>query len=302
MPYLKDQALRAALIIKTVFKKYRQDNGNIIVSSISFYVLLAFIPFTLLSISILGYVIDLSNPAAHLERYLKTILPDPYNAIIAKRILRELNFISTMKRLSGPLGLLFLFFFTTRLFSVLRPSFQIIFGKTNSGFIRDKGMEILLTAIFSLVQAILFFSFVFIVVVQSRVIKQIPSFLSKTPFLYLFSLLDMAITFAMFYLLYYLLTPAMRRRIRVVGTVVATLFWYCGKYLFKHYILQVGKFTSFFGTYGVSIAFLFWVYFSVFVFISCAELQAVLMSLPNRVPRPSSGPYRWRPSKVRKVL
>ena len=97
-------------IIKKLFKKYQKDHGNIIVSSISFYVLLTFIPFTLLSIFILGHVIDLSNPGLHLEKFLKTIVPDPYNTMIAKKVLKELNFISLSKRLSGPLGLLFLFF------------------------------------------------------------------------------------------------------------------------------------------------------------------------------------------------
>ena len=97
-------------IIKKLFKKYQKDHGNIIVSSISFYVLLTFIPFTLLSIFILGHVIDLSNPGLHLEKFLKSIVPDPYNTMIAKKVLKELNFISLSKKLSGPLGLLFLFF------------------------------------------------------------------------------------------------------------------------------------------------------------------------------------------------
>ena len=48
----------AFAFIKSLYKKYRTDNGNIIVSSISFYLLLTFIPFTLLSISVLGYLVD----------------------------------------------------------------------------------------------------------------------------------------------------------------------------------------------------------------------------------------------------
>ena len=156
-------------IIRKLFKKYQKDHGNIIVSSISFYVLLTFIPFTLLSIFILGHVIDLSNPGLHLEKFLKSIVPDPYNTMIAKKVLKELNFISLSKKLSGPLGLLFLFFFTTRLFAIIRPSFQIIFGKDTKSFMRGKGEELLLTFLFSLVQALLFFSFIFSIMVQTKV-------------------------------------------------------------------------------------------------------------------------------------
>ena len=146
-------------IIKKLFKKYQKDHGNIIVSSISFYVLLTFIPFTLLSIFILGHVIDLSNPGLHLEKFLKSIVPDPYNTMIAKKVLKELNFISLSKKLSGPLGLLFLFFFTTRLFAIIRPSFQIIFGKDTKSFMRGKGEELLLTFLLFNGSGLTFFQF-----------------------------------------------------------------------------------------------------------------------------------------------
>lgn len=289
-------------IIRKLFKKYQKDHGNIIVSSISFYVLLTFIPFTLLSIFILGHVIDLSNPGLHLEKLLKTIVPDPYNTMIAKKVLRELNFISLSKRLSGPLGLLFLFFFTSRLFAIIRPSFQIIFGKDSKSFIRGKGEELLLTFLFSLVQALLFFSFIFSIMVQTKLGGVLPAFLTKGPFILLFSLFDMASTFIMFFLLYYFLTPVRNRRLILTSTILATVFWYGGRYFFKYFILHIGKVTAFFGTYGVFIAFLFWIYFSVFVFIVCAELLSVMLKEPvSRGPQPSYIPFRDSPSKARKA-
>jgi len=276
------------LVLKTLLKKYRQDNANIIVSSISFYILLTFIPFTLLSISLLGYVIDISNPGIHLERYLKNIVPDPYNVYITKRIIRELNIISLSRKLSGPIGLAFLFFFTTRLFAVIRPSFRIIFGKHPEGFIKGKEKELLFTAIFSLIQAFIFFSFIFSIVIQTQAVKVLPRIISKGLVVYLVGIIEMFFTFAQFYLLYSLLTPVKNKKIIVFSTICATLLWYGGKSLFKYYILHIGKFTAFFGTYGIFIAFLFWIYFSVFVLISCAELQAVLLKLLNREPVPSS--------------
>jgi membrane protein len=288
-------------IIKALFKKYQRDNANIIVSSISFYILLTFIPFTLLSIYILGNVIDMSNPAVHLEKFIKNIIPDPYNTIIVKRVIGELNVISISKRLSGPLGVLFLFFFTTRLFTVIRSSFRIIFGKHPEKFIKGKGKELLFTILFSVIQAVLFFSFIFSVILHTKITQILPHFISKTIFIYAFSLLDMFFTFIMFYLLYYFLTPTSKVRkthIIFISTIIATLLWHLGKDLFKHYILHIGKFTAFFGTYGVFVAFLFWIYFSVFVFITCAELQAVLVGLPNRGPLPSSSPSPEKPSEA----
>lgn len=286
-------------IIKKLFKKYQTDNANIIVSSISFYVLLTFIPFTLLSIYILGYVIDISAPGVHLAKFLGNILPEPYNTIIVKRLIKELNVISLSKKLSGPLGLLFLFFFTTKLFSIIRPSFRLIFGKHPERFLRAKEKELFFAFIFSIVQAILFFSFIFGVVLKTQVTKMLPVFLSKAPVLFMFSFMDFVITFTMFYLLYYFLTPVRKtKKVLVISSGIATLLWHLGKYLFKYYILHIGKFTAFFGAYGVFIAFLFWIYFSVFVFVACAELQSILLASPNREIRPSSFPSREKPSEA----
>ncbi len=267
------------IIIGKLFKKYQSDHANIIVSSISFYVLLTFIPFTLLSIYILGYVIDISSPGIHLAKFLKNVLPEPYNTIIVKRLVKELNVISLSKTLSGPLGLLFLFFFTTKLFSVIRPSFLLIFGKQPERFFMAKRKELFFALVFSVIQALLFFSFIFGVVMKTQVIKILPSFLSREPALFAFSFFDIFITFVMFCLLYYFLAPLRKsKHILIVTSIIATVFWHLGKYLFKYYILHIGKFTTFFGTYGIFIAFLFWIYFSVFVFVACAELQSILLS------------------------
>ena len=283
-----------------LYTKYQKDSANIIVSSISFYILLTFIPFTLLSIYILGYVIDISNPGLHLAKFLKTVLPDPYGTVIVKRVISELNVISLSKRLSGPLGLLFLFFFTTKLFSVIRPSFRLIFGKHPERFLRAKQKELFFAFIFSIVQAMVFFSFIFGVVIRTKLVAILPAFLSKAPALFMFSLLDFVLTFIMFYLLYYFLTPVRKSREHIIiPSVTGTILWHLGKFLFKYYILHIGKFTAFFGTFGIFIAFLLWIYFSVFVFIVCAELESILIARANRGPGPNSSRRRAKPSGAR---
>jgi YihY family inner membrane protein len=245
-------------------------------------------------------VIDISNPGLHLEKFLRTVLPDPYSTVIVRKVIRELNVISLSKRLSGPLGLLFLFFFTTKLFSVIRPSFRLIFGKHPERFLRAKQKELFFAFIFSIVQAMVFFSFIFGVVIRTKVVAMLPVFLSKAPTMFILSFLDFALTFVMFYLLYYFLIPVRKsKRIIIVPSILGTILWHLGKFLFKYYILHIGKFTAFFGTFGVFIAFLLWIYFSVFVFIVCAELEYILIARANRGPVPNSSPHRGIPSGAR---
>ena len=116
---------------------------------------------------------------------------------------------------------------------------------------------------------------------QAKFVKALGGFVTKTPIAYLFSLLGMIIVFLFFYLLYYFLTPVRNKKLLFLSTIPAVVIWYAGKFLFKYFILSLGRYTAFFGTYGAFIAFLLWLYFSVFIFIICAELLSILSSTPG---------------------
>jgi membrane protein len=88
--------------------------------------------------------------------------------------------------------------------------------------------------------------------------------------------------FAFFYFLYYFLTPVRDKKLLLMSTVPGVAIWYAGKYLFKYFILSLGKYTAFFGAYGAFIAFLLWVYFSAFIFVLCAELLSILSGSPGQ--------------------
>ncbi len=282
-------------IVRDLFQKYQRDNAPMMVAAIAFYILLTFIPFALLSISILGYLVNLSDIDEHLIVYTAKVIPEPFNATVTGMMTKNLRVIEIWKHFSGPLGLYFLFFFTSKLFSMLIPAFQVIFGKKTDSFFRKKGKEFFFTLLFSLLQAVIFLMTATLFVATSRVVGTISDrehvLLEGTFYVYLIALIDVACTFAMFYLLYYVLTP-LRKRIGLLfaTTLVATLLWQAGKHLFKYYALHVGRFTAIFGAYGIFIAFLFWLYYSVFVFIVCAELQSVLLQRLSHAPRSGKDP------------
>ena len=280
-------------VIKELFQKYQEDNAPVMVAAIAFYVLLTFIPFTLLSISILGYLVKLSDLDEQLLIYVGKVIPEPFNETVTSVMAKNMRVVDIWKHFSGPLGLYFLFFFTSKLFSMLIPSFHLIFRRRMDGFLKKKGKELLFTLLFALLQAIVFFMTVVLFVITARVMGTISgkehTILEGSAFFYLFSLLDMVCVFAMFYLLYYVLTPLKKRPGLLLSTTfLATLMWGVGKNLFKYYALHVGRFTAIFGLYGIFIAFLFWLYYSVFAFILCAELQSVLLKRSSRGLRPSS--------------
>ena len=103
--YIGSRIRRTFSIIKMIFQKYRKDRANLIVSAISFYILLTFIPFTLLAISCIGYVIDLTDLDEHFLAYMANIVPAPYNvSVLSRQVSQALNIMDMTKNLSGPLG------------------------------------------------------------------------------------------------------------------------------------------------------------------------------------------------------
>ena len=61
------------------------------VAAIAFYVLLTFIPFALLSISILGYLVNLSDIDKHLLVYTAKVIPEPFNETVITMMAKNLR-------------------------------------------------------------------------------------------------------------------------------------------------------------------------------------------------------------------
>lgn len=264
-------------LLKQVFVKYRSDRANVIVAAISFYVLLTFIPFVLLSASIIGYIIELSDLDEHFIAFISTVLPlSPHHTGILW-VQKQLNLIALAKNLSGPLGIFFLFFFTSKLFSVLIPAFHIIFKKQPDSFMRGKGKELVFTLFFTLIQTVLFGLTILTIVAQAHLIESFSDHSFMRGMLPLSWLLDTIVAFAMFWLLYSLLSPAPKYRwLSFKATLLATALWVLGKVFFKYYMVNVVRLHLVFGVYGMFLGLLFWIYYSVFILVVCAELQAIL--------------------------
>ena len=114
--------------------------------------------------------------------------------------------------------------------------------------------------------------------------------------------LPFLITTAMFFQLYYLVPlPHPRKRSALVGASVAAGIWEVLKYAFTYYAVYVGQFDRYAvgaegfsalgNTFGLMVAFVFWVYFSGIVFMLGAVVASLhehrhVMSRPQSTPRP----------------
>lgn len=116
--------------------------------------------------------------------------------------------------------------------------------------------------------------------------------------------LPFLITTAMFFQLYYLVPlPHPRRRSALVGAGLAAGIWEVLKYAFTYYAVYVGQFERYAigsesfsalgNTFGLMVAFVFWVYFSGIVFMVgavVASLHEHRHVMAGRTAKPLNGP------------
>ena len=62
----------------------------------------------------------------------------------------------------------------------------------------------------------------------------------------------------------------------VVAAVTVTIFWELARYAFSTYVHASGVYGRFYGSFGIWVAGLVWIYYSSAIFILGAELAAVL--------------------------
>ncbi|MBM4443067.1 MAG: YihY/virulence factor BrkB family protein [Candidatus Rokubacteria bacterium] len=246
-------------------------DGFFLSAGLAFFFLVAMIPLLLLSVSIVGFVLTTEQAGRELVSQLTRNFP-VYRNEISRALLR----IVETRKTSGLVGTVILIVFSTPLFTASRLVLHRLMGiKTGRGFLRglavDAGMVILLGILLFALMAITwaFYWFQLFVLGPANLSGQ---WLAATTLG--FSLL---LSMALFYLGYrFVPMRRMRPGAALAGALVATLLWEVAKQLFRLYIREFGVYDQIYGTLGVLVAFVMFIYYSAVVFVLGGAYAAAL--------------------------
>ncbi len=185
--------------VREMFVKYQADRGTQLAAMIAYYALLAFVPLTFLTVSLLG-LFGRADESTYLVRELSRMFPGSE----VSTIVRAVNEIQDLSTAIGLVGLGLLLWASLGLFGALESAFNIVYGKPNRSFLHGKAMAAGLM-IGSLI--VLFAGLIVASLGQSQLSQHAPGVAGSSVTAFLLSLAASSMaTFAFLFVTYFLLT------------------------------------------------------------------------------------------------
>ncbi len=120
-------------------RKFYADRGPHLAAMIAYFALLAFVPLTFLSLSLLGLT-GRADESSFLVKEIRHALP----GTPIDRILSLVHAVQDNATALGIVGGAALLWTSLSLFSVLESAFNIVYGRPNRSFLQGKGLAIIL--------------------------------------------------------------------------------------------------------------------------------------------------------------
>lgn len=259
-------------LCRDVLRWFWSHDGFFLAAGLAFYVVICVVPFVLLLIAGGGFLLSNESVVEGVVNQLIEILP-----VYQSDVEQLLTGVARARGISGLLGTAILLLFATQLFAATRFVLNRIFGVKGRGFFRgvlfDLVMIVLLTFLFFLTMAL--------TAAVAWMKALLPVLHRGLVFSSLFEWtgLFLAIVFdTLLFVLLYRFVPIQRVPWSsvLVGSVTTALLWELAKQLFRLYIEEINVYGTMYGSLGVTIGLIMWVYYSTVVFVLGATLIRVL--------------------------
>ncbi len=267
----------SAFYARNLWRKAGRDQIFFLASGITFNVLVTIVPLLLLTISILGILVESSSAAREqILTFIQRAMP------LASMQAETLLFSLVEDRgILGLIGLVGVIWASTRLFGSLRTVAEIIFEIPPEdrlgivqGKVHDIKMVILVGTLFLLTLSL------------TTALNWVQSYGIGFVGLDAYSLswattvgsalLAFAITYLMFYFVYrYVPDRWIPRTDAALAALFSGLLFEAAKHLFVSYLSEFGRFLMLYGSFTNLVVVSFWVYYSSLVFIVGGELARI---------------------------
>ena len=265
--------------IRSAIRYFFEHDGFFLAAGLSFYVVVCIVPFLLLVIAGSAFLVANEMVLKEVLERLGTLLP-----VYQAEMEAALRAVIAARGVSSLVGTLILLFFASQLFAATRLVLNRVFQHKGRGLIHgmlfDVGM-ILFLAVGFLVSVAITGAFAWVRGVA--LLSGGASYMSVA-FHWAGLMLTVLIDTALFVVIFRFVP---NRRIRwssvLVGGLATAVLWETAKQAFRWYIQSVGVYSAVYGSLGVTIALMMWVYYSAIVFIIGAALIRGLEENRSRV-------------------
>lgn len=271
--------------IKTVFRVVRyavlefyKDDGFNLAAGLSFFAILSTIPLALIVISVMGHMLGQQDELFHqISHWIEITLPQ-----VQPEFLSFVRQLVDKKVTSGWIGVAFLFFVASLLFSNIEHILDKVFKNSRSrNFWHSRAFSILL---------LIFTAFLFFV---PSLLTLVANHLPATGWMVRFSglitqdLIYFVAHGVVFFLLLEVVPNLSMPRMKIaVGAIVFAFCTALAREIFRWYMgLALERYTFVYGSLTLLVVLIVWIYYLSLLFVFCAEIVSVLQGLyPEEIP------------------
>lgn len=277
-----------AFYVKNLWHKAARDQLFFLSSGITFNVLVTIVPLLLITISVLGTLVESSTSAREqILTFIQRVMP------LASAQAESLLFgLVDDRGLFGVLGLVGLIWASTRLFGSLRTVLEIIFEippEERLGIVEGKIHDVRMVVVVG--------SLFLLTISLTTALRWLKNYgvgflgLDAYNISWFWALMSLIIayliTYLMFFFVYrYVPDRWIPRQDAAVAALFSSLLFELAKQVFVAYLAEFGRFLELYGSFTNLVVVAFWVYYSSIVFILGGELARIVQVQRGRGSRP----------------
>lgn len=271
--------MRHIKIILKSFADFYKDGGMMLAASISYFCMMSLIPFCLLLVALLGYLL---SEYVELINFFSGKLMGMFPAI-THEITDEIEKIILYKDI-GKFSLLLYAFLAYQLFFSMESAINVVFkSKNHRSFIVSLALSLLIVT--------LILVFIIISFAMTSAISVLAAFQDIFPNIKISKLSAFIIGFIvpLFLVLLivatlYTLLPIRKVKLShaIYGALFTTILLEAAKHIFTFYIIKVVQMGTIYGSLSAFVIFLLWIFYSACIFLVGAELVHNMEGIKKR--------------------
>ena len=261
--------------LRGAVRRFLDEQGFLLASALSFAFVLCLLPLTLILLSVAGFLLESDAVAEYLFDTVTLLFP-AYGA----QLVEFLVLLITERAVTGVLGAAGLLVFASQLFSLTRSVMNRAFrAGVPRGLIHGFALDLLAVLLGSALVVGFALLIVTIVAVGDLALRLSP--LPLPPSLRVRRIVALPVIYATglgFLFVVYRVFPntAVLARSAAVATLVVAALWEFARWAFTGYVTVFGVYGKLYGSFGIGMASLVWIYYSATIFVFGASLAAVM--------------------------
>lgn len=269
--------------LRSTMKNFVEHDGELSTCALAFFLLISFIPASLVIISVLSYFYQSTDIAALYFGQIKQQLP----SVNIDELIVKLDRIVYQKRYLAFIWIPFLFWWGSFVFDIIERGLEKAFRIEQSRkywkakirhFVLILGMAFfalfltLVSNVIALVRNIDIANFILERLNSIRFLHRLITSIEQTP-LIVTSITTLIINTLIIYIIYKYIPPKKLSNAALFkGALFASLSYEIVKFLFSYYITAINDYSSIFGSFNVVVILMIWIWYTCFLFVIGAEM------------------------------